>query len=41
GNVTEDEKEKIEEALEEKYEDCDILVYNGGQPLYDYIYSVE
>jgi len=41
GNVTEDEKEKIEEALEEKYEDCDILVYNGGQPLYDFIYSVE
>ncbi len=41
GNVTDDDKEKIEEALEEKYEDCDILVYNGGQPLYDYIYSVE
>lgn len=41
GNVTDAEKEKIEEALEEKYEDCDILVYNGGQPLYDYIYSVE
>lgn len=41
GNVTEDDKERIEEVLEEKYEDCDILVYNGGQPLYDYIYSVE
>lgn len=41
GNVTEAEKERIEEVLEEKYEDCDILVYNGGQPLYDYIYSVE
>ncbi len=41
GNVTEDAREKIEEALEEKYEDCDILVYEGGQPLYDYIFSVE
>lgn len=41
GNVTADQKEKIEETLEEKYEDCDILVYEGGQPLYDYIFSVE
>lgn len=41
GNVTADRKEEIEEALEEKYEDCDILVYEGGQPLYDFIFSVE
>lgn len=41
GNVTPDKKEQIEEALEEKYEDCDILVYEGGQPLYDFIFSVE
>lgn len=41
GNVTPDKKEQIEEALEKKYEDCDILVYEGGQPLYDFIFSVE
>ncbi len=41
GNITSDQKEQIEEALEEKYEDCDILVYEGGQPLYDFIFSVE
>ncbi len=41
GNVTSDRKEEIEEALEEKYGDCDVLVYEGGQPLYDFIFSVE
>ena len=41
GNVTADKKEQIEDVLEEKYEDCDVLVYEGGQPLYDYIFSVE
>lgn len=41
GNVTADKKEQIEEVLEEKYEDCDVLVYEGGQPLYDFIFSVE
>ncbi len=41
GNVSSDKKEQIKEALEEKYEDCDVLVYEGGQPLYDFIFSVE
>lgn len=41
GNITADQKEQIEEILEEKYADCDILVYEGGQPLYDFIFSVE
>lgn len=41
GNVTADKKEQIEDVLEEKYEDCDVLVYEGGQPLYDFIFSVE
>lgn len=41
GNITADRKEEIENALEEKYEDYDILVYEGGQPLYDFILSVE
>lgn len=41
GNISSDKKEQIEEMLEEKYEDCDVLVYEGGQPLYDFIFSVE
>ena len=41
GNITADKKEEIEEFLEEKYEDLDVLVYEGGQPLYDFIFSVE
>lgn len=41
GNVTADKKEQIKDVLEEKYEDCDVLVYEGGQPLYDFIFSVE
>ena len=31
----------ISEELEELYPDLDVLVYMGGQPLYDFIYSVE
>ena len=33
--------EEITEELEEIYPDLDVLVYVGGQPLYDFIYSVE
>ena len=40
-DVTAEKAEEIQEILEEKYEDCDVLVYEGGQPLYDYIFSVE
>ena len=31
----------LESSLAEKYPDCDILVHNGGQPLYYYFISVE
>lgn len=41
GNISSEQKEQIEETLEEQYEDCDVLVYEGGQPLYDFIFSVE
>ncbi len=41
GNVTAQKAEEVQELLEEKYEDCDVLVYHGGQQLYDYIFSVE
>ena len=41
GDITEERSEKISEELEELYPDLDVLVYMGGQPLYDFIYSVE
>ncbi len=41
GNVTEDKLDDISSELEELYPDLDVLVYMGGQPLYDFIYSVE
>lgn len=33
--------EEITEELEKLYPEQDVLVYMGGQPLYDFIYSVE
>ena len=41
GNIKEEQQEEIAEQLEELYPDLDVLVYMGGQPLYDFIYSVE
>jgi dihydroxyacetone kinase-like predicted kinase len=36
-----DDTEKIKEILEEKYEDLDISVHMGNQPVYTFIASVE
>ena len=33
--------EEFTEKLEEKYEDCDIQMYKGDQPLYYFIMAVE
>lgn len=33
--------EALAEAIEEKYEELEVEVYNGGQPLYYYIFSIE
>lgn len=41
GDISEDKLDDISEELEELYPDLDVLVYMGGQPLYDFIYSVE
>ena len=41
GEICEEQLEDISEELEELYPDLDVLVYMGGQPLYDFIYSVE
>lgn len=40
-DVSEDEAEELEDILEDKYDDLDIEVTYGGQPLYYYIVSVE
>ncbi len=41
GNIKEEQQEEISAQLEQLYPDLDVLVYMGGQPLYDFIYSVE
>ncbi len=41
GEIKEDLSEEFTEKLEELYPDLDVFVYMGGQPLYDFIYSVE
>lgn len=40
-NISEEEANTIKEKIETKYNDKDISVYYGGQPLYYYIISVE
>ena len=39
--VSEDEANSFVAKLEEKYEDCDIQLYKGDQPLYYFLMSVE
>lgn len=42
GRETDEEKaEQLKSELEEKFEDCDVVCYPGGQPVYHYILSVE
>ena len=40
-DVTEEEAKKFASFIEEQYEDVEVEVYNGKQPLYPYILSVE
>ncbi len=40
-DVTEEEAQAVAEKVEEKYPDCEVEVYNGGQPIYYYVVSVE
>ncbi len=40
-DVTEEEANNLRDELEEKFEDIDIELYYGGQPLYYYLISVE
>ena len=40
-SVTFEEAEALKTALEEEYEDFDVLLYEGGQPHYQYFISIE
>lgn len=40
-HVSADKRAKLTEQLEELYEDCEIIVYEGGQELYDYYVAIE
>jgi dihydroxyacetone kinase-like predicted kinase len=40
-DVNESEAEELKNTLEQKYPDCDIILINGGQPVYYYIISLE
>ena len=40
-DVTEEDANNLRDELEEKFEDLDIELYYGGQPLYCYLISVE
>ena len=40
-DITEEEAQKLCDMLEEKYEDCDVELQFGGQPIYYYVVSVE
>jgi DAK2 domain fusion protein YloV len=40
-DVSEDKAMELKEKLAEKYPDCEVEVYYGGQPLYYYILSLE
>lgn len=40
-DVTEDDATRLSKRLSEQFEDCDVEVYFGGQPIYSYIVSVE
>lgn len=40
-DVAEQDAKALAARIEEAYPDCDVDIYNGGQPLYYYIFSVE
>lgn len=40
-NVTDDSRAELTEALEDTYPDCEVIVYEGGQDVYDYLMAIE
>ena len=39
--ISEDEADELAEYVEDNYEDVEVTIYDGGQPVYAYIISVE
>lgn len=39
--VSEDERVSLTEEIEEAYPDCEVVVYEGGQDVYDYLIAIE
>ena len=40
-DIKKDDADKVKASLEDIYDDCDVYVYDGGQPVYHYLISVE
>ena len=40
-NVNEEEANSLCEKLQQKYENCEVSVVNGGQPVYYYLISMQ
>lgn len=40
-NVSDDERAELTEELEDLYSDCEVIVYESGQEVYDYLIAVE
>lgn len=40
-NVEEDDRAELTEEIEELYPDCEVIVYEGGQDVYDYLIAIE
>ena len=39
--VSEDERAELTECIEEEYPDCEVVVYEGGQEVYNYMVAIE
>jgi dihydroxyacetone kinase-like predicted kinase len=40
-SVSEEKRAELTELLEDEYPDCEIVVYEGGQDVYDYLVAIE
>ncbi len=40
-DVVEEEAQKVQQTLAEKYKDCEVTLINGGQPVYYYLVSID
>ena len=40
-NISETERAELTEEIEDLYPDCEVIVYEGGQDVYDYLIAIE